>query len=199
MEIVLASNNRGKLREIIDLFKGYRVLLPRDLGIDYYYEETGNTLLENAFGKALHLYNLLVEAGMKKAVLADDSGLFVRALNGEPGIRSARYGAKGGKKLSDRERNLYLLERLRDKTERDAYFSCCMVFLREENRFIIAQERFDGEIIDSPRGMGGFGYDPLFYVRELGKTVAELPDGEKNRISHRAKAAEIILRALATL
>ncbi len=196
MDIVLASNNRGKLREIVGLFEKYNILLPSDLGIEYSYEEVGNTLLENAFGKATHLYRLLLEAGVEKAVLADDSGLFVEALGGEPGVRSARYGATDGKKLSDRERNEYLLERLKGKSNRKAYFLCCMVLVRGEDRFIIVQEKFEGKIIDSPRGSGGFGYDPLFYVPELNKTVAELPEEEKNKISHRARAAKVILRAL---
>ncbi len=196
MKIVLASNNKGKLKEIVGLFKEHTILLPRDLGIDYYYEEVGATLLENAFGKAKHLYGLLKEAGIEMSVLADDSGLFVEALGGEPGIRSARYGAVNGKKLSDKERNVYLLNKLKGKPDRGAYFLCCMVLIKDENRFVVAQERFDGKIIDSPRGEGGFGYDPIFYVTELGKTVAELPEGEKNRVSHRARAARVILKTL---
>ncbi len=209
MEIVLATNNMDKLREIRDIFGSNisgdgsinKIILPGDLNVDYSYEETGSTLLENAMGKAMHLYTLLIEKGIEeKAVLADDSGLFVDALNGEPGIKSARYGAKGdGARLSDSERNRYLLQKLGGESNRKAHFLCCMVLVVDRDRFVVAQEKFEGEIIDSPRGENGFGYDPLFFLPDYGKTVAELGDELKNRISHRARAAGIILNVIRAL
>jgi XTP/dITP diphosphohydrolase len=139
------------------------------------------------------LYALLEEAGLRGPVLADDSGLCVDALGGRPGIYSARYapGAPG-------ERNLLLLEELAALpagTGRSARFVCAMVLLLDRERFYMAQETLEGEIVSGPeavRGSGGFGYDPIMYIPALDKTVAELSEEEKNRLSHRAKAGRAI-------
>ena len=124
-----------------------------------------------------------------RPVIADDSGLVVPALNGEPGIYSARYGSKEKhRKLDTPARNRYLLERMEGITDRRAFFVCCMVLAVSEERFFVAQETLRGEITYAPRGENGFGYDPLFFLPEYGKTVAELPEDEKNSISHRGVA-----------
>lgn len=185
MTILLASGNRGKKLEIARLFPSHTVLTPDERGIDFEYEETGLTFLENALGKAQHLHRLT-----GNPTVADDSGLCVPSLDGAPGVFSARYGSKPGEiLLSDSERNDYLLANMKEITDRRAFFVCSMVFVIDEYRFFVAQETVHGEITLSPQGNGGFGYDPLFYIPDLGKTAAQLSPEEKNKISHRGKAA----------
>ncbi len=185
MTILLASGNKDKKFEIARLFPSHTVLTPDERGIDFEYEETGLTFLDNAMGKAKHLHSLT-----GSPTVADDSGLCIPSLDGAPGVFSARYGSKpGGKLLSDGERNQYLLENMKEVTDRRAFFVCSMVFLIGEYRFFVAQETVHGEITLAVQGNGGFGYDPLFFIPYMGKTVAQLSPEEKNEISHRGKAA----------
>jgi XTP/dITP diphosphohydrolase len=193
-EILLASNNEHKHREFTRLFPGLRVLTPVDLGVHFEFEENGRTFLDNAFGKAMALRNAC--ARPRLPVMADDSGLCVHALGGEPGIFSSRYGSDGGVPLAAPRRNAYLLERMRGIGDRAAYFVCCIVIAIAEARFIIAQETVHGSIADAPRGANGFGYDPLFLVSGRGMTMAELADEEKDGISHRGRAALRVRAAL---
>jgi XTP/dITP diphosphohydrolase len=195
MEIVLASGNMHKRKEFEAIFEGYTLLLPSEIGIEFYHEETGRTFLENALGKAQTLRGLMRRAGIKaRLVISDDSGICLPALGGEPGIYSARYGHKElGRGLTDEERNAFLLDRMRGKRDREAFFVCAMVLLADEYRFFTAQETLCGLLARKPSGAGGFGYDPLLYLPERGCTVAELEQDEKNRISHRAKAAWALL------
>jgi len=183
MEIIIATGNRHKLIELQDILKNHTLLLPKDIGIDFNFEETGDSFLENSKGKAYSLFNQI-----NRPVLADDSGLSVNALNGDPGIYSARYGSTGGIELEAKARNLYLLNKLKGKEDLSAKFICCMTLILDSNRFFIVQESMKGEITREFAGINGFGYDPVFYLPEYGKTVAELPEKEKNRISHRGKA-----------
>jgi XTP/dITP diphosphohydrolase len=183
--ILVATNNPHKLREFRRLFSGFRLSSPAQIGRTFSYEEGGGSYLENALGKALHLHDLA-----DSPVLADDSGLEVPALGGEPGIYSSRYGSPDGReKLSDSERNDYLLRRAHGLGDRRCFFVCCMVVVLGDKRFVTVQETFHGVLAGSPRGSGGFGYDPVVYLPELDKTVAELDDEEKDAISHRGKAA----------
>lgn len=191
-EFLLASNNAHKHQEFIRLFPGIRILIPRDLGMVFDFEETGETFLENAFGKAMALFHMA-----KQPVIADDSGLCVGALGGEPGIFSSRYGAEAGGALLDApRRNAYLLDRMEGIQDRAAYFACCCVLVLEGSRFVAVQETIHGHITEVPRGENGFGYDPVFLVPGHEKTIAELPDKEKDAISHRGRAARRILAAL---
>jgi XTP/dITP diphosphohydrolase len=193
--LVTASNNPHKLRELGRMFGRYRIVGPAAVGCPFEYEERGGSYLENALGKAMHLFGLL-----RRPVLADDSGLEVPALGGEPGIFSSRYGSPDGRgKLSDAERNAFLLSRAAKLEQRACRFVCCMVLVLEENRFAAAQETLPGVLARSPSGSGGFGYDPLVYLPEKGKTVAELADREKDAISHRGKAARRILALMQSL
>jgi XTP/dITP diphosphohydrolase len=188
-EILLASNNDHKSREFARLFPGVTVRLPRERGIDFGFPEDGKTFLENAQGKAFALHRL---AGCP--VIADDSGLCVASLNGEPGVYSARYGsAPGSAPLDAPRRNQYLLDRLSGETARDAFFVCCLVLVLSESRFFAVQETVPGLIAPAPRGTNGFGYDPLFFLPKIGKTMAELADSDKDRISHRGRAVRRIL------
>lgn len=191
MTIYFASGNAHKREELAGILSPHRVLIPADRGIAFDPVEDGASFLDNALIKARALHRLVGEP-----VIADDSGICVDALGGEPGIRSARYGSEGGAKLSDRERNLLLLDRTRGNPSRGCRFVCSMVLLLSENRFFVAQETLEGELIEEMRGSGGFGYDPLVYLPGLGKTVAELCPDEKNRISHRGKAGAAIKRLL---
>lgn len=184
MEILVATENTHKMEELSVIFNGHSLLTPTAKGIDYSFEETGETFLANAYGKAMALYQ---QAG--EPVIADDSGLVVPALDGEPGVYSARYGSPGGGvKLDTPARNQYLIDKMEGLSDRRAFFVCCMVLVLTPERFFVAQETLPGEIIHAPRGTGGFGYDPLFYLAEYQKTVAELPESEKNKISHRSRA-----------
>ena len=191
MKLVLASNNPGKLREI-------RALLPprwdlvsqKDLGISEA-EEPHPTFMENALAKARH-----ASRAARLPALADDSGLCVDALGGEPGVHSAYYaGREGGRDERDARNNEKLLASLGDR--RKAYYCCLMVFVRhpEDPRPLVAEGLWHGEIARAPRGSGGFGYDPLFLLPD-GRTAAELPPDEKNRVSHRAAALRRLLSLL---
>jgi len=194
MTLVLASGNPHKREELTALFQGHTLLLPQDLGVVYHHEETGSTFLENSLGKASTLYRQLLEVGQTGyLVLADDSGLSIPALGGEPGVYSARFGEKElGRKPTYAEQHQLLLERMRFITDRKAFFICCMVLMIHPDRWFVAQETLEGEIAPMPRGAGGFGYDPLLYLPWEGRTVAELSLEEKNALSHRGAAARAI-------
>jgi len=185
MKIVLATGNKHKKQELSQILSSHHLLLPEDLGISFYHEETADTFMGNSMSKAQALF-----ATCGKPVLADDSGLIVPELNGgEPGIYSARYGSdESGHNLSDTERNLYLLHNMRSISDRSAFFVCCMTLILDEYRVFTVQESFHGKIISRMEGTGGFGYDPVFYIPELEKTAAQLSESEKNSISHRGKA-----------
>jgi XTP/dITP diphosphohydrolase len=190
-ELLLASNNDHKRREFARLLHGVTILMPGDIGIDFDFAEDGDTFLANAYGKAAALHRL---AG--RTVIADDSGLCVASLSGEPGVFSARYGSvPGGVPLEAPQRNAYLLERMAGMKDRSAYFVCCLVLFFSDDRFLVVQETVTGVIAPAPRGANGFGYDPLFVLPESGKTMAELPEDDKDRLSHRGTAARRI-RAL---
>lgn len=182
-----------KLGELGPLFPGHILKLPSQVGIENFdVEENGQSFLDNALIKAKALYAL-----SGRAVLADDSGLTVHALGGAPGIYSARYGSEGGRKLDAPERNALLLKNTEGFSDRACAFVCCLVLMLSESRFYIVQETCEGELLRSPRGEGGFGYDPLVYLPELGKSVAELSAAEKNRVSHRGRAAAKLSALLA--
>ena len=191
-ELLLASNNEHKSLEFARLFRGVTIRLPGDVGIHFDFAENGGTFLSNAQGKAAALY-----LRAQRPVIADDSGLCVPALGGEPGIFSARYGsAPGSAPLDAALRNERLLERMAGGTGRDAYFVCCLVLVLTDARFYAVQETVPGVIAHAPRGTNGFGYDPLFILPRLGKTMAELSDEEKDWISHRGRAARRIMALL---
>jgi XTP/dITP diphosphohydrolase len=191
MKLLLASNNAHKLAEFARLFPGHAVRMPREAGIEFEFPETGKDFLENALGKARALFSQA-----RTPVIADDSGLCVHALGGEPGVFSSRYGAEGGRPLEAGQRNAYLLSRIGGAEDRRAYFVCCLVLIVEEARFFVAQETVHGFIAEAPRGANGFGYDPLFLVPGTRKTMAELPDEEKDLLSHRGRAARRIISIL---
>jgi XTP/dITP diphosphohydrolase len=191
MTLWFATANEHKRKELAAILQGHRILLPDREGA-FEVPETGGSFYENAFIKARALYALV-----KEPVIADDSGLCVDALGGRPGVYSARYGSENGKNLDSSRRNALLLEELGGAEERSARFVCAMVLMLSENRFFLVQETLEGAIVREARGTGGFGYDPLLYIAERACTVAELPDDEKNLLSHRGRAGRRIAALLA--
>jgi XTP/dITP diphosphohydrolase len=188
--LVLASNNEHKRQELSRILIGQELVSPREIGIEFDYEEDAETFHQNALGKALRLLGLAHGRADIHGVIADDSGLCVDALGGRPGVHSNRYGAAGGRLLSAQAKIDLLLHELRDRDDRRASFVCALVCAFEPDRFFLFQEVLRGEIARSPAGDQGFGYDPVFFVPERGKTVAELPPEEKDAVSHRGRAAQ---------
>lgn len=183
-DLLLASQNPGKLHEMRHLVEGlpFCVLGPRDVGIVDSPEELGSTFLENARLKALHY------AGRSgRLTVADDSGISVDALGGEPGLYSSRFGGEGA---SDLDRNRLMLARLAGvpEAERGARFTCAVAVARGGAVLFEAEERVEGRIAPEMRGDNGFGYDPLFFYPPFGRTFGEVPRAEKDRVSHRGKA-----------
>ncbi|MBI5333380.1 MAG: RdgB/HAM1 family non-canonical purine NTP pyrophosphatase [Burkholderiales bacterium] len=195
--LVLASNNAKKLVELQALFTPLGVTLVRqgDLGIPEA-EEPHATFIENALAKARH-----AAAASGLPALADDSGLCVDALGGAPGVLSARYATLFGQPKSDADNNRVLLQQMAaqaDAAQRRARFVCALVAVRsaDDPEPLIAFGRWDGVLLAGLRGDGGFGYDPLLYIPDAGCTVAEMPAEQKNRVSHRARAAQQLLGLL---
>src|SRR3989475_3266813 len=190
-KLVLASSNPGKLREFEALLAplGTEIVSQSSLGIADA-EEPHGTFVENALAKARH-----ASRRTQFPALADDSGICVGALDGEPGVHSARFA---GEPRSDARNNEKLLRVLADKDNRRAHYYCVIVLMRhaEDPEPIIAEGSWAGEIIAEPRGANGFGYDPYFFLRDLGKTAAELDPEQKNIVSHRGKALRRLLAKL---
>lgn len=190
MEIAAATNNSGKAREFAEILGdlGISVLTMHDLGIDIEIPETGKTFAENAMIKAKALSALC-----KLPVLADDSGLCVNALNGAPGLYSARFAGEGA---SDSELRAKLKKAMEGVTDRSAFFISSVVMLFPDGKSITAEGRVYGTITEEERGSGGFGYDALFYCDEIGKTFAEATPSEKDSISHRGRALAELYKKL---
>ena len=188
MKVVLASKNAHKLKEISKITEkfGIELILQSELGIDMDVEENGSTFEENSYSKA----KAVMEATGLPA-LADDSGIAVDALNGEPGIYSARYGFDDS--LDDWGRLLLLLKNTENVPDgsRQAQFVCVITLVMPDGKTIQARGEAHGELLRAPIGEGGFGYDPIFYYPPLGKAFAQLSAEEKNRVSHRAVALEL--------
>ena len=190
--LLIATRNPGKLRELTSLLAGCTLKLVSldDVGVDADVLEPGSTFEENATLKALTYSRL---AGM--VTLADDSGLEVEALGGEPGVMSSRYAGEGA---SDQQRIAFLLRKLDNIPEdrRKARFRCVIAVARPGAETGLYAGECHGTIIDAPRGRNGFGYDPIFLLPELGRTMAELSPEEKDRVSHRSMAARKAVEAL---
>ncbi|MGB5082257.1 MAG: RdgB/HAM1 family non-canonical purine NTP pyrophosphatase [Burkholderiales bacterium] len=199
-KLVLASSNPGKLRELEALLfpLGMEIVPQSSLGVADA-EEPHGSFVENALAKARHASR---RAGLP--ALADDSGLCVAALGGEPGVHSARFageppaGSAPGRAVQDARNNARLVELLVDKDDRCAHYVCVMVLVRhaDDPGPIVSEGSWAGEIVAEPRGKNGFGYDPHFFLRDLGKTAAELDPGQKNLLSHRGKALRCLLAKL---
>lgn len=191
MEIVIASRNRHKISELEALLSRYipgvKLLSLDDIGFAGDIEENGTTFSENAMIKAR------VAASTGKIGIGDDSGLCVTALDGAPGIFSARYAGEHGDDAANNEK---LLRELADKADRSAAFVCTIACVLPDGKEFVVEGRAEGTILHSASGSNGFGYDPLFYYAPLGKTFASLSPEEKNEISHRARAMEALTSKL---
>lgn len=195
-KLIVASNNQHKIEEIKEMLKEFNldVISLKEAGIDIDVEENGTTFAENAHIKAYEIFKIVKDA----MVLADDSGLMVEALNGEPGVYSARYAGEHG---NDKKNNEKLLSKLKEFKfeDRKAKFVCAMELIIDEGRTIAVQGEVEGYILEEQRGENGFGYDPLFYVPEYKKTTAEMTPEEKNSISHRGKALKNLKKSIDVL
>lgn len=182
MTFALATANPGKIREMSQILSGlgFEVVSRKELGIDMDIEETGTTFKENALLKA----KAICEASGLPSI-ADDSGLMVESLGGAPGVYSSSYGGEG---LDDNGRCMYLINEMKNMEHRGAKFVCNIVCLFPDGEMLAAEGECRGLILEAPRGAGGFGYDPIFLVEGLSKTMAELSPLEKNKISHRGIA-----------
>ena len=217
MKIYLATGNKNKKREIEQILPNHTILIPSDEGIEFDPDETGATFYENSIIKAKTLYDIV-----HAPVIADDSGICVDALAGAPGIYSARYagpdfmkGRPDGKKIPQSEQNVFLIEQLNQAVkngnlpkgqylhgDRSCHYTCSMVLYMGNDRVFVCQETFEGALINSieeQAGDGGFGYDPIVFLPEYNKTVAQLSADEKNAISHRGKAVRILKNIIESL
>ncbi|MGB7293833.1 MAG: XTP/dITP diphosphatase [Thermodesulfobacteriota bacterium] len=189
-EVILASRNAGKIKEFKILLRGLVKKMSSLCKLDSVYDviENGNTYSENALKKARHISILT-----GKICLADDSGLEVEVLDGKPGIFSSRFA---GEESSDEGNIAKLLSQLINKTNRKACFVCSLALVFPDGRQVIAEGQCEGTILHKTRGTSGFGYDPVFFLKDLNKTMAELTLDEKNQISHRARAVRVLKRLL---
>lgn len=214
MKIYLATGNKNKKREMVELLQGHEIIIPSDENIEFDPDETGITFYENSLIKAKALYDIV-----HYPVIADDSGICVDALGGSPGIYSSRYagpdfmhGKPDGTKISQEEQNIFLIEQTNKAIKdgnlpkmpylhgpRSCHYTCAMVLYAGPDRLFVAQETFEGSLIDDiskQAGSGGFGYDPIVFLPEYNKTVAQLTADEKNAISHRGKAVRAIQKII---
>lgn len=190
MELIIASNNKHKIYEIKKILgtKFEKISSLREAGIDHETVEDGDTFMYNALKKAREISEI-----SGKVALADDSGICAHALDGAPGVFSARFSGEHG---DDEANNRKLMEMLLDKADRTAHYTCAMAMVFPDGKEVLAEGYLYGEITKNPRGTGGFGYDPLFVPEGESRTVAEMTDEEKNKISHRARALGLLLEKL---
>lgn len=184
-ELILASNNENKIKEIKDILSplNVQVISLKEAGVNVEVEEDGKTFMENAYKKAKEIYDIVNSENYM--VLADDSGLAVEALDGAPGVYSARFAGEHGNTKKNNEKLLKLMENISD---RRAKFICNMVLIINEENVIRVQGEVEGVIIKEEKGENGFGYDPLFYIPKYNMTFAQMDSKTKNLISHRKKA-----------
>lgn len=193
MKLIIASNNAHKIYEIKKILNGKfdEIVSLRESGIVHETVEDGETFIENALKKAREIAEI---SGF--AALADDSGITAHALGNEPGIYSARYAGVDGAHAVDEANNAKLIENLADKSDRTAHYTAAIALVYPDGREVTAEGYMYGQIIDTPRGNRGFGYDPIFVMDGETRTVAEMTDEEKNAVSHRARALRALLEQL---
>ena len=184
--LVVASGNAHKIHEISQIFTDFEVVSQKQMGFDEDVAETGETFLENALIKARAACKAL-----NCMVLADDSGLCVDALDGEPGVYSARYCGRHG---SDAENRATLLKNMQGATNRRAHFTCALALVYPDGREILAEGHTYGTILEKEDGVGGFGYDPLFKSEDLQKSFGQASEAEKNAVSHRFRGLQLLLK-----
>ena len=196
MKIILASNNQGKIKEFSSYLDSFDIIPYKDIIGDIDIIENGDSFKQNAIIKAKTIKDHLIKKGLNYLVLSDDSGISIEALNGEPGIKSARYS--GG---SDKDNNKLVIKKLKklNITKSNAFYTAALCLIDNKNRLWTTHGFMWGEVIDKEIGDRGFGYDPLFIPKGFDKTLGELDENIKAKISHRAKALnliKLILRAI---
>ena len=193
MKLIIASNNAHKIEEIKKILSGKfdQILSLKEASVTHETVEDGATFMENSLKKAREIVQI---TGC--AALADDSGICAHALDGAPGIYSARYAGENVTQSKDEANYRLLLKNLEDKDDRSAHFTCAMSLVYPDGREVLAEGYMYGNVVDTPSGSGGFGYDPIFVPDGKKCTVAELSDDEKNAISHRANALKILLEKI---
>lgn len=193
MKLIIASNNKHKIAEIKKILAGKfdEILSLSEAGISHETVEDGTTFIENALKKAREICEISGECA-----LADDSGICAHALNGEPGVYSARYAGSYEANAADEANNALLLKNLEGKADRTAHYTAAIALVYPDGREVTAEGYMYGTLIEQGRGKGGFGYDPLFIPEGEERTVAELTPDEKNKISHRARALSALLEKL---
>lgn len=193
MKLIIASNNAHKVGEIKKILSGkfYEILSLREAGVCHETVEDGKTFMENAIKKAEEICDI---TGC--VALADDSGICAHALDGAPGIYSARFAGEHHGPESDRKNNALLLQRLSDKDDKSAHYTCAMAMVYPDGRRVLAEGYMYGSITSDARGQGGFGYDPIFIPDGETRTLAEMSEDEKNAISHRANALKNLLEKI---
>ena len=190
--IVIASNNKNKVEEFKRLLSNYRIIALKDIGYTEEIEETGNTFEENAIIKAKTIYEYLKNKNLDYIVLADDSGLCVDSLNGDPGVYSARYAGEHGNNQANRDK----LQRELEGKDRKAHFTCAIVIIYPDGEIKTVEGKTFGEISKEELGDNGFGYDCIFISDDLKKTFGEATEEEKNMVSHRGRAIKELLKVL---
>lgn len=193
-KIIVASNNEHKIKEIKEILSGfpYEIVSLKEANINIDVEEDGKTFMDNAYKKSMEIYKFCKGSCM---VLSDDSGLSVEALNGAPGVYSARFAGEHG---NSEKNNKKLLEMMKDipNENRKAKFVCAMVLILSENKIIKVQGEVEGYILNEESGNNGFGYDPLFYIPSFDMSFAQMDSFNKNKISHRGKALKMLREKL---
>lgn len=192
-KIVLASNNKNKIKEIKEIFKNKEILTLIDIGFTEEIEETGKTFEENALIKAKAISEYLKSKNLEYDIIADDSGLCINALDGAPGVYSARYAGEHGNSAENRKK---VLTKLNDKDDRTAYFVCCIILYKPDDNYISVEGRTNGVITTEEIGDKGFGYDSIFLSDDLKKTFGEATSEEKNSVSHRGRAIQKLLQVI---
>lgn len=188
--IILASNNKHKIEEYKTLLPNCKIILMEEIGFNEEIDENGKTFLENSLIKAKAVQEFAKQKNLYYSVIADDSGLCVRALNDAPGIFSARYAGEHGNNKANRQK---LLKALENNQDRFAYFCTVIVKLFPNGKYIVGEGKVEGKILEKETVDNGFGYDPLFYSLELKKSFSEASIEEKNSVSHRARAVKDLL------
>lgn len=191
--LVLASSNEHKVKEFKKILNDFNIITMKEIGFNDDIEENGETASENALIKAEAIHKFCEAQGLKYYVVTDDTGLCVSALNGAPGVYSARYA--GGHGNSEANRNKVLKE-LEGKADRSAYFNCAIALISPSGKKVVVEGQTDGVITVKPEGDNGFGYDSIFFSNDLGKTFAVASEEEKNSVSHRGRALEKLLKEI---
>ena len=192
-KLILASNNKHKIKEFKEVLSDYEILSLNDIGYFNDIVEDGETFFDNALIKVKEIHNYLKEKNIEADVVADDSGLCVDYLNGAPGVYSARYAGEHGNEAKNRAK---LLKELENVENRNAHFTCCLVYMYADGKYFSVEGRTEGEILTEEVGNNGFGYDCLFYSEDLQKSFGEATSEEKNIVSHRGRAIKNLRMAL---